>query len=291
MELATHNDLPVSLVASWLDGCPSANTRKAYEFDYLELRTFIGADLLSLPAAEQQAAILRYIEDLAKRGKSPATTQRKLASIKSLYSHLCELDPRLPNIGRMIKTGRVRDLYNVRELKSRRHVKYLPREDLRQMFYFEDEPVRLVALKFLYYAALRVSELATLRWGDLVQSDDGWSCQVYGKTGERFVPVPSSVVEEAIDLLGKGKADDLIIGVVPRTIGRWVERAAGRLGHKGVSPHWLRHSRANHLLNNGAGSLSIIELRDFLGHGSVETTNLYLHSTLSEDRQVTREEI
>ncbi len=42
-----------------------------------------------------------------------------------------------------------------------------------------------------------------------------------------------------------------------------------------ASPHLLRHSKATHLVNAG---VNIYNVRDFLGHASVTTTQVYLTS-------------
>lgn len=42
-----------------------------------------------------------------------------------------------------------------------------------------------------------------------------------------------------------------------------------------ISPHLMRHSKATHLVNHG---VSIFDIRDFLGHVSVSTTQVYLTS-------------
>ena len=39
------------------------------------------------------------------------------------------------------------------------------------------------------------------------------------------------------------------------------------------SPHRMRHSKATHLVNHG---VNIYHIRDFLGHASVTTTQIYL---------------
>ena len=45
-----------------------------------------------------------------------------------------------------------------------------------------------------------------------------------------------------------------------------------------LHPHILRHSKAMHLLENG---VNLIYIRDFLGHSSVTTTEIYASVTLN----------
>ena len=47
-------------------------------------------------------------------------------------------------------------------------------------------------------------------------------------------------------------------------------------------PHILRHSKASHLVDKG---VSIYNVRDFLGHESVETTQIYLTSNPETTRK------
>ena len=59
------------------------------------------------------------------------------------------------------------------------------------------------------------------------------------------------------------------------TLGKALKLATRKAGlHKRVTAHTLRHSFATNLLASGA---SITQVRELLGHNSVETTQVYLH--------------
>jgi site-specific recombinase XerD len=135
-----------------------------------------------------------------------------------------------------------------------------------------DQPRDHAIIRLLYNGGLRVSELVTLRWRNLV---DGIA-NITGKGGK------TRVVR-----LSRGTWDELAALRSPETIGEdfvfpmsavnaWkrVKRAA-RLADVPVSPHFLRHSHGTHALRRGA---DLATVRDTLGHASIATTSRYLHA-------------
>jgi site-specific recombinase XerD len=57
---------------------------------------------------------------------------------------------------------------------------------------------------------------------------------------------------------------------------------APRLSEKRVSPHTLRHTAAVHLLASG---VDVTIIRDWMGHVSLDTTNLYAQANLETKRR------
>ena len=153
-------------------------------------------------------------------------------------------------------------------------------------------------LELAYASGLRVSELCHLRLEQL-QLDAGF-VNVIGKGNkERVVPLGRAAGEALRRYLGAGRPE-LVSPKSPGTVfltqrgtafareTLW-QRIKRRVKHAGigrnVTPHMLRHSFATHLLENGADLRVIQEL---LGHASINTTEVYTHTTGERLREVHR---
>ncbi len=49
-----------------------------------------------------------------------------------------------------------------------------------------------------------------------------------------------------------------------------------------ISPHSLRHSKSMHLLQSG---INLVYIRDFLGHKSIQTTEIYARADSKQKRE------
>ena len=165
----------------------------------------------------------------------------------------------------------------------------------------------------LYIGGLRVSEACSGRMGDFLvrRSPDGsdrWWLEATGKGDKtRLVPATSELMGELkryreamnlkplpssgedlpliLPLIGsksKPMARTAIHEVVKRTMraaaeelrarGPEFEDAAAHIGQ--ASTHWLRHTAASHQI----GATGVAGVRDNLGHDSISTSNLYVHT-------------
>jgi site-specific recombinase XerD len=151
-----------------------------------------------------------------------------------------------------------------------------------------DRALLIVAVQ----TGLRVSELIGLRREHVVLGTGAHlRCEGKGRK-ERCTPLRQEVVgvltqwlrerpaEPATPLFPSSRGGPLSRDAVERLVGRHRQTAAGQcpsLRRKRVTPHVLRHTAAMQLLRHGVDR-SVIAL--WLGHESVETTQMYLHADL-----------
>jgi len=147
-----------------------------------------------------------------------------------------------------------------------------------------------ILLLFLYNTGARADEAAQVLVGDLnlthVPSRDFSWVKIRGKGNKlRRCPLwPQTVNELAAAVEGRAPAERVFLNRYGRPITRfgvydlvtrYVRRAVRKtpsLATKDVSPHSIRRSTATHLLRGG---VDINTVRDWLGHVSLNTTNIY----------------
>jgi len=149
-------------------------------------------------------------------------------------------------------------------------------------------------LEVFYAAALRVSEIVTLKLED-VKLETGYAL-VRGKGDkERIVPLGHTAQQALASYLGEARAalvqgrnsPLLFVGQGGRRLTRqrvWqiVDQASIAAGRH-ASPHMLRHSCATHMVENGADLRTVQSL---LGHSDISTTQVYTHVALDRVKTV-----
>jgi site-specific recombinase XerD len=155
--------------------------------------------------------------------------------------------------------------------------------------------VRDVAvLELLFAGGLRVSELCKLEHGDI--SADHLAIRINGKGNkERTIYLENiEVVKALIRYLIYREAVEVDNAYVfiskfykplsTQAVRNLVDKYTRLAGiDKKITPHVFRHSFASLLLEEG---VDIKYIQDFLGHSSISTTQIYLHTTSSQKRKI-----
>lgn len=145
-------------------------------------------------------------------------------------------------------------------------------------------------LLFLYKTGARVSEATQLRVGDLqIGRRDGGHALVtlHGKGGRiRQCPLRPEIERVLAELVdGRGADDAVFLNRRRQPFTRFgvysvVERCAAQvpaLAGRKITPHVLRHTTACHLV---FADVDINTVRAWLGHSSIDTTNVYAEISL-----------
>ena len=230
--------------------------------------------------------IRSWVVDLADKGFSNRTINRKISSLKTYYKFLLrtkQLETSPLTTHKALKTAK-----KIQIPFSKTEVgKAL---DLFETSTFEGSRDKMI-VELLYTTGLRRSELLNIKLEDLNLSEK--SLKVFGKGKKmRIVPLLKTVTDSIREYLvfrnekkGSGSGNYLLIsknGVkLKENVVYWVvNRYFGQVSDKvKKSPHILRHSFATHLLNEGADLDAVKEL---LGHASLASTQVYAHNNMAE---------
>jgi integrase/recombinase XerD len=259
------------------------NTLEAYSRDLGELAKQLGDrgdDAADDVRAIDPSHLLAFVVDAAKRGKAARSSARQLSALKGFFKFLLrekaiESDPtelvERPKLAR--KLPRVLSYEEVDRLLA------APPMDT-------PRGVRDSAMIHLMYASgLRVSELCSLKVGDLDRKL-GTIAPLGKGSKRRIVPVGQIALErievylEHVRPHAKGATKDPHLFLSPRgkrftRQGFWKLLKAYARGvgiTTPISPHKLRHSFATHLLRGGADLRAV---QAMLGHADLGTTEIY----------------
>jgi site-specific recombinase XerD len=237
------------------------------------------------------SAILAFLGDLERRGRSVRTRNARLAAIRSLFRFVMLRDPESIAVASRVLAIPIKKTEN-------RIVGYLTRPEVCALLEAPDRGKwtgrRDHALLLTFYnTGARLSELTSLTrdhvifggrsfvhlhgkgrkdrevplWSNTARVLQSWFHEIRTVRGE--VAFPSA--------RGAALSADGVSYIVKQTL-KIARRECPSLENKRVTPHVLRHTTAMHLLQSGV-DISVIAL--WLGHESIETTHVYVEADMA----------
>jgi site-specific recombinase XerD len=275
----------------------SPNTIAAYRDAFRLLLKFVDSKLAKAPSqlaladldAELVVAFLAHLEK--DRGNTIRSRNGRLAAIHSFFRYVAFEEP-----GHSASIQRVLAIPHKRA--ERKLVAFLGRDEVEALLRAPDRSTPVgrrdyTLLLLAIQTGLRVSELTQLCWQD-VRLDSGAHVRSHGKgRKDRSTPLTSQTVAAlrlrqrelkplpSDPVFASRRGGSMSRDAVERLVTKYATLASPAcpsLKNKRVSPHMLRHTSAMQLLAAGV-ERTVLAL--WLGHESIETTEVYVHADLA----------
>ena len=280
----------------------SRNTQRSYRdtlallLPYAAVQQKIHVDRLDIfdLSAEVLRSFLDHLEQV--RGCSIRTRNQRLAAVHAMARFIAERSPE-----HIAWCGQIRSVPFKRF--ARHELSYLDKSEMDTLLAIPDRRTAQgrrdhALLLFLYNSGARVSEAATLRIGDLnLRANQIGDVQLKGKGRKlRRCPLWPATVNVLLDMTRDRSPDQpVFLNRLGQAITRhgihWMLRTHVRkasvshpsLLRRSISPHTIRHTTATHLLRSG---VDINTIRAWLGHVSIDTTNIYAEVDLQRKADI-----
>jgi len=203
----------------------------------------------------------------------PKTFHRIISTLSSFYRFLYSQEVVTTNP----LTGIDRPRIKHQEVKYLKHNQVLHLIDS-----IEDIRDKLI-VRTIYATGVRVSELCNINIEDI--DPDEHTIRIRGKGDKiRTVFIDEDTLGELRKFIGNRYAGPLFVGQQGKHISsRAIQHIFRNYAPQGITPHKIRHSYASELYKR---SKNLRVVQENLGHTSIKTTEIYLHTDIDERRQV-----
>ncbi|MDY2959574.1 MAG: tyrosine recombinase [Hornefia sp.] len=260
----------------------SENTVSAYKQDLVAFKKFLKENRIMTFSQATNTQVVAYLMELKSTGKSKATVNRKLASIRAFYRFLIRGGKIKENPTEGIKSPKI----------SRKGISFLSIEEIERLLEKPDDSVKgkrdRAMLELLYATGIRVSEIIELEISDVNINMGFVKCS--GSHGRaRIVPMGIPAKNALLDYLensrpalirdredeGKSWLFVNYMGEIFTRQGFWkILKQYGKMAglDEKLTPQTLRNSFAMHMVQNG---IDIKSLQELMGHEDIIATQVY----------------
>jgi len=282
----------------------SANTCKSYRDAFVQLLCYLEAEKRVKPGkvtletitADVIEDFLAHLEE--SKGISVSTRNQRLASLHSFFKYLQKKE--------LSCFDRCSAILAVPFKKTQPPaMAWLSLREMEILFSLPETRTRkglrdLAVIAVLYETGARVQELIDLTVAGVHLSPDSYYVDLFGKGKKhRRIPIGDDAAEILVKYLNahgiqspeaavftNSRGEKLTRAGVQHIVNKYIAEARKRhpdLFRREYSNHSFRHSKAMHLLEAG---VNLIYIRDFLGHSSVTTTEIYAKTNPEIKRKI-----
>lgn len=207
------------------------------------------------------------------RSYKPKTSHRIISTLSSFYRFLYTQGAVTANPLTGIDRPRIKQ----------QDIKYLKHNQVLRLIDSIEDPRDKLIVRTIYATGVRVSELCNM---DIENIDfDEHTIKIRGKGDKtRIVFVDDDTLKDISAFIGNRIVGPLFIGQQGKHISsRAIQHIFKHYAPNGITPHKIRHSYASELYKR---SKNLRVVQENLGHTSIKTTEIYLHTDIDERRQI-----
>jgi len=250
----------------------SKHTVSAYLRDVKVFEKFLAQNDCKISNEINYSFIRQWIVYLSEKKYSKTSINRKIASLKSYFNFLVNID--------IIESSPLKGHKNLKS--SSKIVIPFSEDEIMQVFEnFNDSKISdrdKLIIEIFYSTGLRREELINIKIQDIFLKEG--LIKILGKRSkERLIPILPSLSKNLKNFISNNnnskylfetkKLKKISVSTVYRLINKYFRLVSSKVK---VSPHVLRHTFATHMLNNGA---DINTIKEILGHSSLSSTQIY----------------
>ena len=250
----------------------SKHTVSAYLRDVKVFEKFLAQNDCKISNEINYSFIRQWIVSLSEKSYSKTSINRKIASLKSYFNFLVNID--------IIESSPLKGHKNLKS--SSKIVIPFSEDEIMQVFEnFNDSKISdrdKLIIEIFYSTGLRREELINIKIQDIFLQEG--LIKILGKRSkERLIPILPSLSKNLKNFISNNnnskylfetkKLKKISVSTVYRLINKYFRLVSSKVK---VSPHVLRHTFATHMLNNGA---DINTIKEILGHSSLSSTQIY----------------
>ena len=250
----------------------SKHTVSAYLRDVKVFEKFLAQNDCKISNEINYSFIRQWIVSLSEKRYSKTSINRKIASLKSYFNFLVNID--------IIESSPLKGHKNLKS--SSKIVIPFSEDEIMQVFEnFNDSKISdrdKLIIEIFYSTGLRREELINIKIQDIFLQEG--LIKILGKRSkERLIPILPSLSKNLKNFISNNnnskylfetkKLKKISVSTVYRLINKYFRLVSSKVK---LSPHVLRHTFATHMLNNGA---DINTIKEILGHSSLSSTQIY----------------
>jgi|GEM_PF-5241411 len=141
----------------------------------------------------------------------------------------------------------------------------------------------------MFYTGIRKMELINLKRENINLETGKIIVRIPNKSKKERTVICIKKLIEVMKIFFEGEQETInAFNVTKFQIEHLIRKINKHVPHKHLTPHSMRHGMAQHFFKKG---VSLSTLRDQLGHENIQTTDIYLRTSLDEQEKEIREKL